>query len=243
MPPGQGRGACGPRDRLAGDGAGGLESPIRSVSPASIRVAPLAKPSEPTPVPLPSPKLAALLAWLFPGLGHLYQGRRAKGVLFMASIVSLFVAGMVIGEGKVAYASTLPLSPIRGYLYDGWPFLCQSGIGVVAIPGWMERARYMAGEDLMLVPALYPPPTGERAVRAPEALLVSIDESGNKVRHPDGPAKRRYDLGFRFEVGMVYTVIAGLLNLLVIYDAHSGPMVAEQEQDPDDDSACDAPTD
>ncbi|MEO0531047.1 MAG: DUF6677 family protein [Planctomycetota bacterium] len=190
------------------------------------------------PIYLPNPKTAALLAWLFPGLGHLYQGRRTKGVLFMASIVGLFVAGMVIGNGKVAYASTLPFTPVQSYVYDGWPFLCQSGIGVVAIPGWVERSRYLADEPPMLVEALYPPPTGRRALRTPEAKLTSMDQSNNPVRHPDGPAKRRYDLGFRFEVGMVYTVIAGLLNLLVVYDAHSGPMLAEEdsEEEPSDES-------
>lgn len=200
----------------------------------------MAESTEPTPVHLPNPKLAALLAWIFPGLGHLYQGRRAKGVLFMASIVSLFVAGMVIGKGQVVYASTLPLTPVPAYLYDGWPFICQSGIGVVAIPGWIERSRYMAGEEALLVSAFFPPPTGQRAADERAALLVSEDESGNQVRHPDGPAKRRYDLGFRFEVGMVYTVIAGLLNLLVVYDAHSGPMLAEEEKN-DDDTAPSGP--
>lgn len=199
----------------------------------------LVDPYETTPVELPNPKTAALLAWLFPGLGHLYQGRRTKGVLFMASIVGLFVAGMVIGNGKVAYASTLPFTPIQSYVYDGWPFICQSGIGVVAIPGWVERSRYVAGESSMMVESLYPPPTGERAARARAADLTSIDQSGNQVRHPDGPAKRRYDLGFRFEVGMVYTVIAGLLNLLVVYDAHSGPMLPEEEA-ADDDPPTDA---
>ena len=186
---------------------------------------------------LPNPKTAALLAWLFPGLGHLYQGRRAKGVVFMASIVGLFVAGMVIGSGKVAYASTLPFTPLPSYLYDGWPFVCQSGIGVVAIPGWIERSRYLAGEEAMISEMLYPPRTGPQAARG--APITSIDESGNEVTHPDGAAKRRYDLGFRFEVGMVYTVIAGLLNLLVVYDAHSGPLLPEDEpaeEDSDKDS-------
>lgn len=149
----------------------------------------------------------------------------------MASIVGLFVAGMLIGNGKVAYASTLPFKPIPSYVYDGWPFICQSGIGVVAIPGWIERSRYVADEPAMLVDMLYPPLTGSRAARAAPAELTSIDQADNVVRHPDGPAKRRYDLGFRFEVGMVYTVIAGLLNLLVVYDAHSGPMLPEEESE------------
>lgn len=193
--------------------------------------------SNTTTIDLPNPKTAALLAWLVPGLGHLYQGRRTKGVIFMASIVGLFVAGMVIGGGKVAYASTLPFAPVGSYLFDGWPFVCQSGIGVVAIPGWLERSRYLGGEGPMLVEMLYPPPTGDKARRDPGNTLKSIDQMGNTVRHPDGPAKRRYDLGFRYEVGMVYTVIAGLLNLLVVYDAHSGPMLDEKEDEPKEDSA------
>ncbi len=31
--------------------------------------------------------LAALLAWLIPGAGHLYQGRRTKGQLFFVCIL------------------------------------------------------------------------------------------------------------------------------------------------------------
>lgn len=201
-----------------------------ATSPQAIAAVSNPYTSEPVaepPIDLPNPKLAALLAWLVPGLGHLYQGRRTKGVLFMSSIIGLFVAGMVIGEGKVVYASTLPMKPVGSYLYDGWPFICQSGIGAVAIPGWLERSRYMEGQDAMLVPALYPPPGADRG-----KVITSIDQVGNEVRHPDGPAKRRYDLGFRFEVGMVYTVIAGLLNLLVVYDAHSGPMLPDEEKEP-----------
>lgn len=182
------------------------------------------------PLALPNPRTAALLAWLFPGLGHLYQGRRAKGFLFMGSIVGLFAAGMVIGEAKVAYASTLPLTPLGPFVYDGWPFLCQSGIGAVAIPGWIERARYLDGQGPLVAPSLYPPPTGARVAQARREDLTSTDRHGNEVRHPDGPGKRRYDLGFRFEVGMVYTVIAGLLNLLVVYDAASGPLLPEDDK-------------
>ncbi|MEQ8849105.1 DUF6677 family protein [Botrimarina sp.] len=190
--------------------------------------------THPTPadaIQPPNPRTAALLAWLVPGLGHLYQGRRAKGVLFMTSIIGLFAAGMVIGEGKVVYASTLPFTPVRSYVYDGWPFLCQSGIGAVAIPGWIERARYLADEPSMFGPTFYPPVSADRVGANPP---VSIDESQNRVIHPDGAAKRRYDLGFRFEVGMVYTVVAGLLNLLVVYDAYSGPLVPDEKDGADD---------
>jgi hypothetical protein len=37
---------------------------------------------------------AALLAWLWPGLGHLFLRRRGKGLLLMAAILLLFVLGV-----------------------------------------------------------------------------------------------------------------------------------------------------
>ena len=49
--------------------------------------------------------LAALLAWLIPGAGHLYQGRYTKGVLFMVCILSAWVLGFALGGGHVVYAT------------------------------------------------------------------------------------------------------------------------------------------
>ena len=46
-----------------------------------------ADPYAPVEVDLKNPWLAALWAWLWPGAGHLYQGRYAKGVLFMVCIL------------------------------------------------------------------------------------------------------------------------------------------------------------
>ena len=39
---------------------------------------------------------AGLLAWVWPGLGHLYLGRRGKGLVFMGSILALFVLGVAM---------------------------------------------------------------------------------------------------------------------------------------------------
>jgi hypothetical protein len=38
-------------------------------------------------------------------------------------------------------------------------------------------------------------------------------------------------LGTWFELGVVYTMIAGLLNILAIYDALEGPAYADEETD------------
>ena len=47
------------------------------------------------------------------------------------------------------------------------------------------------------------------------------------------------ELGGRFELGIVYTMIAGLLNILAIYDAYEGP--AYEDEDENDDSKTDKP--
>ena len=45
-------------------------------------------------IDLKDPRLAAFLAWLVPGLGHFYQGRTAKGVLFFVCILGTFLYGL-----------------------------------------------------------------------------------------------------------------------------------------------------
>ena len=39
---------------------------------------------------------AGLLAWVFPGLGHLYLKRRGKGLILMGAILTLFVLGVML---------------------------------------------------------------------------------------------------------------------------------------------------
>jgi len=39
---------------------------------------------------------ASILAWVWPGLGHLYLRRRGKGLVLMAAILVLFVLGVMM---------------------------------------------------------------------------------------------------------------------------------------------------
>ena len=88
-------------------------------------------PDDGSTIDLRHPALAALLSWLVPGLGQIYQGRRLKGALFMATLLSAFLAGMWVGDGRVVYASWKPGE-------KRWAFLCQAGIGVAALPAMMQ---------------------------------------------------------------------------------------------------------
>src|SRR5437763_1369118 len=57
-------------------------------------------PHAPAQVGRPFSLVAALLSYLIPGLGQIYQGRIAKGLLFFVCINSLFFYGMYLGSGS-----------------------------------------------------------------------------------------------------------------------------------------------
>lgn len=177
-----------------------------------------------TEIDLKDPRLAAFLAWLVPGLGHVYQGRTGKGVLFFACILGTFFYGMYIGNGRVVYASTTDVLS-RKFL-ERWQYICQVGVGLAALPAYVQTWRVENGND---------PLFGDNFMRPPYTAppndaaggFKSTDQTNpkNTVEHPDELAKWNYEQGEYFEIGTVFTVIAGLLNILAIFDAYGGPLV------------------
>jgi hypothetical protein len=178
-------------------------------------------------IDLKDPRLAAFLAWLVPGLGHIYQGRTGKGILFFVCIVGTFIYGLCIGQGRVVYASTADVFS-REFL-ERWQFICQVGVGLPALPAVVQRERIRNHKDPLIAdwfmrpPRKTPPPGTEG--------FISTDGAQHRVEHPDELAKWNYDLGDLFELGTVFTVIAGLLNILAIYDAYGGPLIIPPPED------------
>ncbi len=176
-------------------------------------------------------RLAAFLAWLIPGAGHIYQGRIGKGVLFFVCIVGTFLYGLYIGNGRVVYASTAnfigppPFFISRPFL-DRWQYICQVGVGLPALPALVQRERMrdhkqpLFGDNFMRPPYNFPPPDQAGGFKS-----VDQTDPNHTVEHPDELAKWNYEQGEYFDIGTVFTVIAGLLNVLVIFDAYGGPLV------------------
>ena len=48
---------------------------------------------EPEAAPIANPQLAAVLAWLVPGAGHVYLGRRARGLAYLLLVATSLVIG------------------------------------------------------------------------------------------------------------------------------------------------------
>ncbi len=167
-------------------------------------------------VRLKDPFFAAFLAWLIPGAGHLYQGRTAKGLLFMVCILGTFFFGLWLGDGRVVYASWRQ-DDVR------LPYLCQVGAGLVALPALVQAQRVRSDKEPFFSGRMAPPQLPRPRTNQ------NFDELA--VWHRD---LNRY-----FELGTLYTMVAGLLNILAIYDALDGPAYSEDdpEAEPSDDKA------
>ncbi|MCE9564471.1 MAG: hypothetical protein K8U57_20730 [Planctomycetes bacterium] len=172
--------------------------------------------SEPIELPLPPVKidpLAAFLSYLIPGLGQIYQGRIGKGLLFFVGLYTLFFYGMWMGQWRNVWLPDtfdLPDVVIAGQRLEGVPkaisyrpqFLAQFWIGTASWPAIYQYVKFDRTKD-------EGPPPFKKFQRAPnEEQLNDLQRNSSK----------------RWDLGWVYTVIAGVLNLLVIYDALAGPM-------------------
>lgn len=186
-------------------------------------------PSAETPPPRKLDWLAAILSYLLPGLGQVLQGRISKGIVFFISLYTLFFYGMALGAMKNVWlpphsvVKSMPKVEIGvGRIYFEASgvikslsyrpqFLGQFWIGAAA---WPAVLHYLADSD----PNLNPPPKGlpvigQYMATPPDDELQRLQRDGNK----------------RWDLGWVYTLIAGVLNLLVIYDALAGPAVRDED--------------
>lgn len=93
-------------------------------------------------VNLKDPWLAALLGWLVPGLGHLYQRRYFKAVVYSVCLIGLWVWGMQISGWRINQAPTNRPGVPRGKTFS---FLAQAGVGAPAIYAWYQSRRYNNG--------------------------------------------------------------------------------------------------
>ena len=279
-------------------------------------------------VDLKDPALAALLAFLLPGLGHFYQRRVFKGLLYCVCILGTFFTGLSIGHGQVVYFQwKQPENRTYAYLCQFWvglpalPALAQSQLrskeafdanyvshpisqtfegtlfdtaggetraigklfgkielksqnpeaprhwtGTVTgtlttsegstrpIQGEMVRGGIdRGGLDPEVAPwhqrriiGRFEETRGDRAEETvsgklegamPRSLLDSFEaplqdpRSNDFGGEPSDLDRAHRELGGRFELGVVYTMIAGLLNILAVYDAYDGPAYEDEEDE------------
>ena len=183
---------------------------------------------------------AGLLSYLVPGLGQIYQGRFAKGLLFLIALPGMFFYGMYLGEWSNVYLPTpepgrraggilrnnLPnkLQWLPVIINDRLAFGGQFWIGIAAWPAIMQYNQ-------VPLPLAHKGPFWRNFQRTPpedDGKLSSdrnLPEMEQRWAGWEGKTlnKLQAEGDKRWDLGLIYTVIAGVLNILVIYDAFAGP--------------------
>jgi len=154
--------------------------------------------------------LTLVLAWLIPGAGHVCIGRTVRGVIICITIAAMFWTGMAIGGVMTVDRELEP-----------WWFAADILTGVHGLVAWRRSDAIYA----RISADLAGDPEYENQVRAlprnragwfseearrtlhQQYLLAALAERGIAVVHPGGIVAR------------AYAGVAGLLNLLCIFDA------------------------
>ncbi len=141
-------------------------------------------------VSVPPPPIVALAAGWVPGLGHWLVGQRTRGAMIGVTVATLYLGGLLIGGVRVIDVPT--------YDVNGQKIANASVLNEIRAKPW-AIAQVMAG------------PLGV----ASGAASVWAAAPDSITRQPRG-VKSHARVN---EIGVLYTAVAGMLNLLAILDA------------------------
>jgi hypothetical protein len=160
---------------------------------------------------IPSPPLVALAGWALPGLGYWLIGHRARGLTIGITVLALFVLGILIAGIRVI--------DVPGFNDQGQRLLLDKAGNTVANglnqPGeWALKKRpfyEVANKPWFVAQVLMGPisiVTANLSLRAaepqnPGSIYSNVSKSHARL----------------WEIGTLYTAIAGMLNLLAIIDS------------------------
>ena len=107
-------------------------------------------------VQLRNPLIAGLLAFAIPGAGHWYQGRRFKATIYSVCILTIFVWGMILGNGQPVYSQlvyradgqtpTAQLQASAPRLKFSFGYVAQVLVGAPAWPALIQEVRIRNSE-------------------------------------------------------------------------------------------------
>ncbi len=144
---------------------------------------------------------------MVPGLGHFMVGQKTRGLIFALTIHGLFVGGLLLGGIK---ALSPPEQPIWTYtqFLSGWPMLVFNKVARAKEAEIIQlKSDYQA--DRPEEWKSNPSPEEQAQV---QAQRIAYGKK-NLTQHPLLSYSPKIQ-----DVGAVYCGIAGMLNLLVIFD-------------------------
>lgn len=184
-------------------------------------------PSQPTEPQPPFQPVAAVLAWIFPGLGHWYLGHTRRAVLIAAGILGLLGSGLLIGgidciDRKEDYFWFLGQA-LTGPVVIGLDHLHQTqfkGLDPTSVTNLRRNDPALARGDFARAV--------RRSARPNEIRIIEEVKlgDGSVLRVPTFTPARAGEfppnikgLGRTNELGTLFCTIAGFMNLICICDA------------------------
>ena len=98
--------------------------------------------------------LLCLAAWAIPGLGHLWQGRRVKGLIFLIALPLMFAVGLALKGRLFPFEPSQPLVALAALasLGNGVPFFIAKFLDLGQ--GVVTAASYEYGNTFVIVAGL-----------------------------------------------------------------------------------------
>ena len=144
----------------------------------------------------PLPFVALLLAWLVPGAGHVYIHRTWRGIIIFLVIGATFWSGLAVGGAMTV-----------DYHDQRWWFAAQMLTGLHGLVGWRrsEQVYRELTEDTDVGPT--PARRTHQRLQWSYRADRNLAEAGLALVWPTDTVAR------------TYTGVAGLLNLMCVFDA------------------------
>jgi hypothetical protein len=183
-----------------------------------------------------SPPVVALASWLVPGAGYWLIGQRGRALATGLSIIMLFILGLLIGGVR--------LIEVPGWGDHGRKLMAitedrgSDGQGRRVIAERVSESGSPDEGDGIWVMEKHPlDEVRNKPWSIPQILAGPIDiaaSAASIAASHDGPDGR--PIGARShshtnELGVLYTAVAGMLNLLVILDATYRAVRLSSEED------------
>ena len=98
--------------------------------------------------------LLCLAAWAIPGAGHLWLGRRTKGLIFLVALPAMFAIGLALHGRLFPFDFSQPLVVLQALadLGIGVPYFIANAIGAGA--GNVRAVTYEYGNAFLIVAGL-----------------------------------------------------------------------------------------
>ena len=178
-------------------------------------------PPDSPPVKPPHPLIVALAGWALPGLGYALIGHRGRGITIGVTVVLLFVTGLLIGGVRALEVPTIEREEVQALRLEA----ARNGGGrVPPVPtlGAEIRAKPWS------IAQFFNGPVGfVGGYLSAKASTIDRDTylATGTIKTPGVESHARVN-----EIAVLYTAVAGMLNLLAIIDAahRAGRMLEER---------------